>query len=113
MPRMDGKGRAVACEILINTPTIRDLILQNNVGEIRDYMAEGRNQYGMQTFDQHLAEMVTQGMVSFEVALAASTRPADFELQMSVFKKSSRDMNQPQEGFGGDLNLSTNGGMWQ
>jgi twitching motility protein PilT len=113
MPRMDGKGRAVACEILINTPTIRDLILQNNVGEIRDYMAEGRDQYGMQTFDQHLAEMVTQGMVSFEVALAASTRPADFELQMSVFKKSSRDMNQPQEGFGGDLNLSTNGGMWQ
>jgi len=113
MPRMDGKGRAVACEILINTPTIRDLILQNNVGEIRDYMAEGRDQYGMQTFDQHLAEMVTQGMVSFEVALAASTRPADFELQMSVFKKSARDMNQPQDGFGGDLNLSTNGGMWQ
>lgn len=113
LPRSDGKGRAVACEIMVNTPTIRDLILQQNVGDIRDFMAEGRDQYGMQTFDQHLAEMVTSGIVSFDVALAASTRPADFELSMSVFKKPSRDMNNPADGFGGDLNLSTSGGMWQ
>ena len=113
LPRMDGKGRAVACEIMVNTPTIQDLILQQKVGEIRDYMAEGRDQYGMQTFDQHLAEMVTQGIVSFDVALAASTRPADFELSMSVFKKPARDMNAPPDGFGGDLNLGSSGGMWQ
>lgn len=113
LPRMDGKGRAVACEIMVNTPTIQDLILQQKVGEIRDYMAEGRDQYGMQTFDQHLAEMVTQGIVSFDVALAASTRPADFELTMSVFKKPARDMNLPADGFGGDLNLGSSGGMWQ
>ena len=113
LPRADAKGRAVACEIMVNTPTIRDLILQQNVGDIRDFMAEGRDQYGMQTFDQHLAEMVTSGIVSFDVALAASTRPADFELSMSVFKKPSRDMNNVADGFGGDLNLSTNGGMWQ
>jgi twitching motility protein PilT len=113
LPRMDGNGRAVACEIMVNTPTIQDLILQQKVGEIRDYMAEGRDQYGMQTFDQHLAEMVTQGIVSFEVALAASTRPADFELQMSVFKKPARDMNLPADGFGGDLNMGSSGGMWQ
>ena len=113
LPRADGHGRAVACEIMINTPTIRDLILQQNVGEIRDYMAEGRVQYGMQTFDQHLAEMVTAGLVSFEVALAASTRPADFQLQMSDFKKGSNDLSVPADGFGGDLNLSANGGMWQ
>ena len=114
LPRADGKGRVVACEILINTPTIKDLILQQKVGEIREYMAEGHDQYGMQTFDQHLAEMVTRGLVSFEVALAASTRPADFELQMSVFKKTSRDLSLPSDGIGGgDLNLSTNGGMWQ
>lgn len=113
LPRADGHGRTVACEIMINTPTIRDLILQQNVGEIRDYMAEGRVQYGMQTFDQHLAEMVTSGLVSFEVALAASTRPADFQLQMSVFKKGSSDLNVPADGFGGDLNLGSTGGMWQ
>lgn len=113
LPRQDGKGRTVACEIMVNTPTIRDLIEQQKVGEIRDYLAEGRDQYGMQTFDQHLAEMVTQGIVSFDVALAASTRPADFELQMSVFKKPARDMNLPADGFGGDINLGSTGGMWQ
>jgi twitching motility protein PilT len=91
LTRKDGAGRAVACEIMINTPTISDLILQQRVGEIRDFIAEGRDQYGMQTFDQHLADLVTQGIVTFDTALAASTRPADFELQMSMFRRSDRD----------------------
>ena len=89
--RKDEAGRAVACEIMINTPTIADLILQQRVSEIRDFIAEGRDQYGMQTFDQHLADLVTQGIVTFDTALAASTRPADFELQMSMFRRSERD----------------------
>ena len=60
LPRKDGQGRVVACEIMIATPTIRDLILDpGRTGEIPDYVAAGRDQYGMQTFDQHLAEMVS------------------------------------------------------
>ncbi len=88
LPRADGKGRVVACEILVNTPLIADLILNQRVSEIRDFMSEGRDQYGMQTFDQHLAELVSAGIVTFPTALAASTRPADFELQMSMFQSS-------------------------
>ncbi|MBL8983649.1 MAG: PilT/PilU family type 4a pilus ATPase [Gemmatimonadetes bacterium] len=91
LPRADGKGRAVACEIMVNTPLIADLILNQRVSEIRDYMADGRDQYGMQTFDQHLADLVAQGIVTFPTALAASTRPADFELQMSMFQAASRN----------------------
>ncbi|MBL8961885.1 MAG: PilT/PilU family type 4a pilus ATPase [Gemmatimonadetes bacterium] len=90
LPRADGRGRAVACEIMINTPLIADLILNQRVSEIRDYMADGRDQYGMQTFDQHLADLVAQGVVTFPTALAASTRPADFELQMSMFQAAAR-----------------------
>lgn len=90
LPRKDGNGRAVACEIMVNTPLIADLILNQRVGEIRDYMADGRDQYGMQTFDQHLADLVAQEVVTFETALAASTRPADFQLQMSMFRRSDR-----------------------
>jgi twitching motility protein PilT len=83
----DGKGRVPACEVMINTPTIRELMLDGErVGEIRDYIAEGREQYGMQTFDQHLADLVTNGTVEYAVALAASTRPSDFELQMQMFR---------------------------
>ena len=100
LPRRDGNGRAVACEIMVNTPFIADLILNQRVGEIRDYMADGRDQYGMQTFDQHLADLVTQGVVTFETALAASTRPADFELQMSMFRRSGRGAPEaPQDPF--------------
>jgi twitching motility protein PilT len=90
LPRADGKGRVPACEVMINTPTIRELILDGNrIGEIRDYITEGREQYGMQTFDQHLADLVTDGSVEYEVALGASTRPSDFELQMKTFRRSS------------------------
>jgi twitching motility protein PilT len=95
LPRMDGKGRVAACEIMIVTATIRDLILQQRIGEIRDYIADGREQYGMQTFDQHLADLVTQGIVAFDVALAASTQPADFELKMNMFREGSGESASP------------------
>ena len=90
LPRADGVGRVVAAEVMIVTPTIRDLILDSKIGDIRDFIAEGRSQYGMQTFDQHLVELVTDGSVSYEVALAAATQPADFELQIGMFSQSPR-----------------------
>ena len=87
LPRADGKGRVVAAEVMIVTPTIKDLILDGNrIGEIRDFIADGREQYGMQTFDQHLMELVASGEVAYEVAHAASTRPADFDLQMRTLQ---------------------------
>jgi twitching motility protein PilT len=89
LPRADGKGRVAACEVMIVTAAIRDLILEQRIGEIRDFIADGREQYGMQTFDQHLADLVTQGIVSFDVALAAATQPADFELKMNMFRDTS------------------------
>ena len=89
LPRADGKGRVAACEVMIVTAAIRDLILEQRIGEIRDFIADGREQYGMQTFDQHLADLVTQGVVSFDVALAAATQPADFELKMNMFRDTS------------------------
>jgi Tfp pilus assembly ATPase PilU len=47
----------------------------------------------MQTFDQHLADLVTEGMVEYEVALAASTRPSDFELTMRTFRRASKSVS--------------------
>jgi len=88
LPRADGHGRVVAAEIMIVTATIKDLILEGEkIGEIRDYIAEGKEQYGMQTFDQHLGDLVQSGEVTFEVALAAATRPSDFQLKMQTFRR--------------------------
>ena len=91
LPTRSGKGRAVAAEIMINTPTIKDVILEGTrIGEIRDYIAEGREQYGMQTFDQCLTDLVQSGDVTFETAKAAASNPSDFELKMRMFSRLSQ-----------------------
>jgi twitching motility protein PilT len=98
LPKKEGGGRVAALEVMIVTPTIRDLMLdKDRIGEIREFIAEGREQYGMQTFDQHLSDLVTRGEVEFEVALAASTRPSDFELNMKTFRRQSTAVRRPAE----------------
>jgi twitching motility protein PilT len=90
LPKATGKGRAVAAEIMVNTPSIKDLIIEGSrIGEIKDFIEEGRDQYGMQTFDQCLTDLVQSGEVSFEVAKAAASNPSDFELKMKMFSRIS------------------------
>jgi twitching motility protein PilT len=84
LPRRDSAGRVAALEIMIVTPTIRELMLdRDRLGEIRDYIAEGREQSAMQTFDQHLEDLVHGGMIDPTVAIAAATRPKDLALKFS------------------------------
>ncbi|MDP1892007.1 MAG: PilT/PilU family type 4a pilus ATPase [Gemmatimonadaceae bacterium] len=115
LPRADGHGRVVAAEVMIVTATIRDLILEGEkINEIRDYIAEGREQYGMQTFDQHLSDLVQQGQVTFEVALAAATRPSDFQLKMQTFRRRSTTVKAsdvPAEPPKTDQGFQTGSGM--
>jgi twitching motility protein PilT len=88
LPRADGKGRVAALEIMVVTPTIRELMLdRDRVGEIRDFIADGKEQYGMQTFDQHLEELVSSGTVEYKVAVAASTKPSDFALKIGMLNQ--------------------------
>ncbi len=89
LPRRNGQGRVVAAEVMIVTSTIRDLIADGNIAEIRDYIADGM-QYGMQTFDQHLTELVNRGEVDFEIAKNAATNPADFELGFRIGRTTHR-----------------------
>ncbi len=94
LPKRSGKGRAVAAEIMINTPSIKDLIMEGtHIGEIKDFIADGRDQYGMQTFDQCLADLVASGEVTFAVAKAAASNPSDFELKMRMFSRLSASVN--------------------
>jgi twitching motility protein PilT len=99
LPRANGGGRAVAAEILIVTPAVRDMIADGRrIHEIRDYIAEGRDQYGMQTFDQHLTDLVQGGEVTFETAMAAATNPSDFELKMRMFRRVATTARPSDEG---------------
>ncbi len=97
LPRKDGHGRAAALEVMIVTPTIRDLILDpNRTVEIREYIAEGREQYGMQTFDQHLMDLVSDDVVDFNTAMVNASNPSDFELQMKTLRRRSRAVASPK-----------------
>lgn len=80
LARVDGKGQCVACEIMIVTATVQEYIRDlSRTDELKDVMEKGRQQYGMQSFDQHLTELYRQGTVSLEVATQASSNPSDFE----------------------------------
>lgn len=83
LPRKDKRGRIPAVEVLRATSTIRELIMEpERQTEILDLIAEGRQQYRSQTFDQHLMELVQAGKVDYEVAKMAATNPGDFELKL-------------------------------
>jgi len=91
LTRADGHGRVAAVEILICTGEVRELINDaSRTADLPDYVREARDEYGMQTFDQHLMELVADEVVTYETALAASTNPADFEKQMRSVRRRAR-----------------------
>jgi twitching motility protein PilT len=80
LPRLDGKGRLPAMEIMVQTSTISNFIEDaKKTGNIKDIIEAGRSQYGMQTFDQHLTELYRTGDIALETAVQASSSPADFQ----------------------------------
>lgn len=69
VPRADGQGRAVAVEILRVTPAIGNLIRTGKTSQLTTAMQTG-SALGMQTMDQHLVELVHDGVISLEAAEA-------------------------------------------
>src|ERR671937_387463 len=83
VPRVDGRGRIPAAEILINTAAVRDQIRDMSKSlNIPDLIREGTVQYGMQSFDQSLMQWYTQGTISYESAMFYATSPAEFALRV-------------------------------
>src|SRR5213080_4126525 len=91
LPRADGHGRVPAVEVLICTAVARDLMKDPAPAqELHDYIAEAREQYGMQTFDQHLIELVMDEVVTYEAAVAAATNLKAFERQLRDERRRTR-----------------------
>jgi twitching motility protein PilT len=85
LPTLKGDGRVVAAEIMLVTGTIRECIVDaDRMEEIVDLVHDGKEQYGSQTFDQHLMDLVNTGMVSFDNAKLAANSPNDFDLKMNM-----------------------------
>ena len=86
VPRADGRGRVPAVEIMVTTSRIRKCIMdRNKTTEIHDAMVGGASQYGMQTFDQALMDLLKRKLITYEEALAQSSNPGDFSLKAKGF----------------------------
>ena len=75
LPRLDGKGRVPACEIMIATTPIRNLIREARTFELHNTMQLNRKD-GMQILNQALADLVKNRMVSADEAIMRSSRPS-------------------------------------
>ena len=82
IPTVDG-GRRAAMEILVRTPTIEKLIMENRDYEIRDAIEKGKEHYRSQSFDQSILELYNEGVITKEKAKDFATSAADMELRMS------------------------------
>jgi twitching motility protein PilT len=81
--RADGSGLLPAVEVLVSTSTIQRCIEDPaRTAHIPQAIAEGRDMYGMQTFDQCVLEFYRKSMITYEEALRASSSPADFEVEV-------------------------------
>ncbi len=79
MKRADGTGMTPAIEILVNSPNVRQILMDNNTQEL-DKVMQNDTYYGMQSFNQALLRLVKDGVVTEDVALSTSSTPEDLKL---------------------------------
>ncbi|WP_372998112.1 type IV pilus twitching motility protein PilT [Sulfurimonas sp.] len=97
IPTIDG-GRRAAMEVLVRTPTIEKLIMENRDYEIRDAVEKGRDHYKSQSFDQHILELYNEGIITKEKAKDYATSASDLELRMSGLSSSKTAKNPSASG---------------
>ncbi|MFT5571677.1 MAG: twitching motility protein PilT [Cryomorphaceae bacterium] len=86
LPRKEGGGRTVACEVLTVTPLARELIVDPlRIKEIKDLIKGGDKVEGMLHFDEHLEQMVREEIISDEVALTNASSSTDLALKLKGF----------------------------
>ncbi len=109
VPRSDSNGRVPAVEVLINTPFIKECILNKEKTRlIPEAIAAGNVQYGMQTFDQSLYMLYRKGLISYEEALRWASKPDEFKLRVQGIRSTSdisREVEEAMLDYTGDLDL--------
>lgn len=90
VPTPDGKGRRAVIEVLINTPLAADLIRKGEVHELKGLMKRS-TELGMQTFDQALYNLYTQGEITYEDALLYADSANDLRLMIKLGSETDGD----------------------
>ena len=83
IPRLDGTGLVPACEIMVNSATVEEFLMdEEKLKMIPDVIAAGNKQYGSQTFDQSLEQLFKDQQIDFTTAMQFASNPSDFELRV-------------------------------
>ena len=90
VPRVGGKGRASAVEILLNSSTVADLVRKGEVPEVKEVMKKSR-EMGMQTFDQALFDLYESRTISYQDALRNADSINDLRLDIKLHGKDTRE----------------------
>ena len=92
------QGRVPAVEVMIVTPYIRDCIVHpEKTATIKEAIAQGTSQYGMQTFDQSLFDLYSRGLITYEEALGGATNADEFRLRVSGVRSVSDQAREDME----------------
>jgi twitching motility protein PilT len=118
VPRADGIGRVPAAEVLISTPYIRECIENKEKTKfIREQIALGTSQYGMQTFDQSLYQLYKNGLITLDEALRRASNPDEFRLKIQGVQFTAdaarEEMEAQLEAAGGEDDLLTGGDSFE
>ena len=96
--KADGSGRVPAVEVMVCTGYIRDCIINpDKTRMIRDAIAAGTSQYGMQTFDQSLFDLYSRNLITLEEALMRASNPDDFRLRVQGVRSSADAAREEME----------------
>jgi twitching motility protein PilT len=90
VPKIDGKGRVPAVEVMIGTARVKECIDdKEKTKQIPDAISQGFTTYGMQSFDQSLMQLYSSKLITYEEALRQSTNRDDFALKVSGISSTS------------------------
>ena len=84
IPRASGKGRALALEIMIPNPAIRNLIREDKLHQIYSQMQVGQDKFGMMTMNQSLFNLHQKRLISLDDALGRSTDPDELKQMLGM-----------------------------
>ncbi|MBL8479181.1 MAG: PilT/PilU family type 4a pilus ATPase [Sterolibacteriaceae bacterium] len=93
IPVKEGKGRAAAVEVLLNSPLIADLIFKGEVHGIKEIMKKSK-ELGMKTFDMALFDLFEEGRISYDDALRFADSMNEVRLMIKLHSKESQDMDR-------------------
>jgi twitching motility protein PilT len=92
IPKASGHGRALALEIMVPNPAIRNLIREDRIHQIYSSMQVGQEKFGMQTFNQSLANLYLKRIITLEDAMG---RSSDIEELKQIIEKGTITTRAP------------------